>query len=88
MISFVVDDGLVAAGIDNAEAMVEKCREKLSWMRDVFDVDLVAGDIVSVPLKTASVVVMNYTLQFVPVRRRGKLLRKCDLQGLVDTVRE
>ena len=64
------------AGVDNSEAMIEKCREKLSWLAANMTVQLITGDILTAPLQPASLVIMNYTLQFIPVRRRAELLRK------------
>lgn len=63
-------------GIDNSEAMVAACREKLEWTKDEnITVDIRCGDILEAGIDNASFVIMNYTLQFVPVVRRQELLQ-------------
>ena len=60
-------------GVDNAPAMIEKVREethplsKIVWH---------LSDITQMEFKTASVVIMNFTLQFIPINERLKLLRQ------------
>lgn len=64
--------------IDNAPAMVGRCRDAMS--REAAPggppVEVVEADIRDVALERASMVVMNYTLQFVPVEGRGDLFRR------------
>jgi tRNA (cmo5U34)-methyltransferase len=71
--------------VDKAPAMISRCREVLE--REAAPsgppVDVVEADIRSVDVERASVVVMNYTLQFVPVGERGDLLRRI-AAGTVD----
>ena len=65
-------------GIDNSEAMVEACREKLQWAQSQDEniiVNIRCGDILEAEISRASFVIMNYTLQFVPVARRQGLLQ-------------
>ena len=63
-------------GIDNSEAMLKRARlnfqEQLSDQRVV----LQASDIMDIRLENASVVILNYTLQFVPIKHRETLLRR------------
>ncbi len=63
-------------GIDNSEAMAEACREKLEWATSDkrIEMDIRCGDILDTDIEDASFVIMNYTLQFVPVLRRQGLL--------------
>lgn len=61
-------------GIDNSEAMVVACREKLKWADEDDIMDIRCGDILQAGISNASFVIMNYTLQFVPVVRRQELL--------------
>lgn len=65
----------VFVGIDNSEAMVSACREKLEWATKDNKVDIRCGDILDAGISNASFVIMNYTLQFVPVVRRQELLQ-------------
>lgn len=62
-------------GIDNSDAMLKKARRKLKEFGDRCEV--VAGDLNGpLELEGASVVVMNYTLQFLPPARRQGLLKR------------
>lgn len=60
-------------GVDNSPAMIEKVRaempprSKIMWH---------LSDITQMEFKTASVVIMNFTLQFIPINERLKLLKK------------
>ena len=62
-------------GIDNSSAMVDSCRTKLEWAKELHDIDITCGDILSVEIQNASFVIMNYTLQFIPVAKRSSLLQ-------------
>lgn len=57
-------------GIDNSEAMVERCRATL---KDE-PVEIICADILDTDIDNASVVVLNFVLQFVPQARREELL--------------
>lgn len=59
-------------GIDNAPAMLEAARAALTDE----PIEWVEGDIRTAPLAEASAVVMNYTLQFVPLTERAALLAR------------
>ncbi|GFH58728.1 tRNA (mo5U34)-methyltransferase [Chaetoceros tenuissimus] len=61
-------------GIDNSEAMVAACQEKLKWATQDNVVDIRCGDILNAGISNSSFVIMNYTLQFVSVTRRQELL--------------
>ncbi len=60
--------------VDNSSAMVKRCRKAVD--RDLHDtpVDVVCDDIRNVDIRDASVVVLNFTLQFIPPDERLSLL--------------
>ncbi len=66
---------LSLVGIDHSGPMVEKARLKLRAFGHA-GIDVRAGDITSEPLEECGAVVMNYTLQFLPLNARLPLLRK------------
>ena len=61
--------------VDNAPAMLGRARQRLA-ARGVTGVDFLCADIRDVAIAEASVVVLNFTLQFLPVEERLALLRK------------
>lgn len=67
--------------VDNSEAMVNRFRRNLQSGTGV-PVDVLCGDIRDLEIKNASVVVLNFTLQFIPVEDRGRLLELV-YQGLL-----
>lgn len=63
-------------GIDSSAAMIAKAEAKLAADSGKPAIHLAVGDIRDYPLTRASVVLLNYTLQFLPVRDRAQLLRR------------
>jgi len=62
--------------IDLSPAMIEKAQEKLADFPLRHQLSLVCRDIRDTPLPKASVVIINYTLQFLPVADRLTLLSR------------
>ncbi|WP_421865551.1 carboxy-S-adenosyl-L-methionine synthase CmoA [Motiliproteus sp.] len=66
--------------IDNSPAMIERCREHLQVAAMLEEaeprVELVCADINAVEINNASVVVMNFTLQFIAPDQRQALLQR------------
>lgn len=74
--------GIVA--IDSSAAMIARCRKILdAGPQSGPEVSLIEGDIRSQPIDRASMVVMNYTLQFLPVAERPGMLRRIS-DGMLD----
>ena len=63
-------------GVDNSQAMLDRCAEKLAGLGMQAKVQLVRADIRDIDLCEASIVLMNYTLQFVDLPSRPKLLSR------------
>mmetsp|Transcript_15467 Transcript_15467/g.25288 ORF Transcript_15467/g.25288 Transcript_15467/m.25288 type:complete len:658 (-) Transcript_15467:1080-3053(-) len=84
--SNTIGDGSVSArfvGIDNSSAMVKECQKKLAWASKKHTVDIHLDDILTFPITNASFVIMNYTLQFIPIAQRYEMLRNI-FQGLAE----
>ena len=62
--------------VDNSPDMLARCRRELRGARCPIPVELRGDDVRETPIENASVVVMNLTLQFVPVADRDALLRR------------
>lgn len=63
-------------GIDNSLPMVNQAREKLSEIDPIHTVNLIQSDALETPIENSSFTIMNYTLQFIPIKDRKKLLQK------------
>ena len=81
--SLAMRQGIRAAGcrivaVDNAPAMIERCRgivhDECRRQPEGATIDLVEGDILDVEISNASMVVLNYTLQFLPLADRDRLI--------------
>jgi len=59
--------------VDNSEAMLDKLRLNIRHADNILPV---CADIRDIEIKNASVVVLNYTLQFLPVNQRRELIEK------------
>jgi len=69
-------EGCRIVAVDNSAAMLDRCRSVVDSDAHHTPVDLVEADICNVPIHNASVVVLNYTLQFVPLAQRAGLLAR------------
>lgn len=68
--------------IDNSEPMVKKYAARLKDKKGCDEISLMCSDIRDIEIKNASVIVMNLTLQFLPLKDRQVFLRKI-YEGLV-----
>jgi tRNA (cmo5U34)-methyltransferase len=80
-------DGCRIVAIDKAPAMIERCRSivREECLRDPqgAPIELVESDILDTEISNASMVVLNYTLQFLPVAERDTMVRRI-FKGLND----
>ncbi len=72
----ITADACEIIGVDNSEAMVQGCREAIAADGGKIPVTIECGDILSIPIENASIVVMNFTLQFVDPSARDDLVKK------------
>ena len=64
-------------GIDNSPQMVARCQSLVKEdTPEHIDIRIIEADIDSVDFKPASVVVLNFTLQFLPIEKRTTLLQR------------
>lgn len=68
--------------VDNSVAMVKRCQARLARHMPEADLSVICEDIADTPIHNASVVVINFTLQFLSPERRLALLQKV-YQGLL-----
>lgn len=76
----VRSDGCRVIAVDNSAAMVERCRQYLnaqdSMFQELLPVQVMEADILSLQFEPASVVALNFTLQFVAPGQRLELLTR------------
>lgn len=60
--------------IDNSKAMVERCKLHLNAFKSDTPVEVVCDDIQNFTVENASVVILNFTLQFIAPEQRQTLL--------------
>ncbi|MBF4344268.1 methyltransferase domain-containing protein, partial [Vibrio anguillarum] len=62
--------------VDNSSAMVERCKLHINAYRSDTPVEVIEADIREIEIRDASVVVLNFTLQFLSPEDRLALLEK------------
>ncbi|MCX2982316.1 carboxy-S-adenosyl-L-methionine synthase CmoA [Halieaceae bacterium IMCC14734] len=68
-------DGCKIIGVDNSPEMIERCRSILDTDTNPTPVELLCADVQDITVSDAKVVVLNFTLQFIPVAQRDALIR-------------
>jgi tRNA (cmo5U34)-methyltransferase len=68
--------------VDNSESMVQQFKHNLMLDNGSIDVEILCADIRDIVIENASVVVLNFTLQFIPIEDRLAFLKKI-YQGLL-----
>ncbi|GJM05350.1 MAG: carboxy-S-adenosyl-L-methionine synthase [marine bacterium B5-7] len=68
--------------IDNSQAMIDLCNINISQDSQNNNISFKLSDVLQTKIENASVVVMNFTLQFIPLSQRQSLIDKI-YQGLL-----
>ncbi len=63
-------------GVDNSDAMASRCKNNLEQLYPSDKFEIQCKDIQDVTLKNASIVVLNFTLQFIEIQQRNTLIKK------------
>ncbi|PHM73416.1 carboxy-S-adenosyl-L-methionine synthase CmoA [Xenorhabdus kozodoii] len=69
-------EGCRIIAIDNSPAMIERCRRHIDAFKASIPVDVIEQNILDTDIQNASMVVLNFTLQFLPPEDRQKMLDK------------
>ncbi len=75
MAQLVTQPDCAIISVDNSEAMISRARQLLASAPVQTPIALQLGDVLEMPLADASVVVMNFTLQFIEARLRDGLVQ-------------
>jgi len=78
----VQEPGVTITAIDSAPEMVARCRTLVEEDNSRVPVDVIEGDIRDAEIKNASVVLVYFTLQFLPLAARDELLSRI-VRGMV-----
>jgi tRNA (cmo5U34)-methyltransferase len=62
--------------IDNSEAMIQECERRFSILKESHHLKFICEDIMDSDLKDASLIVVNYVIQFLDMEHRDILLEK------------
>ena len=63
-------------GVDSSSAMVERCKMHVNAFKGDTPVEIIEGNILDIEIENASMVVLNFTLQFIAPELRQQLLAK------------
>ncbi|OQY07366.1 MAG: carboxy-S-adenosyl-L-methionine synthase CmoA [Planctomycetales bacterium 4572_13] len=72
----IICPGCRIIAVDNSAQMVKRCTEIVALDKGIVPVEVFQADIRDVPIKKASVVVMNFTLQFLSPDQRDAMIQK------------
>ncbi len=75
MRSRIQQAGCRIIAVDNAEAMTRRCQQHVREAGEGVEVEVVCADIQDIVIQNASVVVLNFTLQFIPPEARPALIQ-------------
>lgn len=72
----VRESGVQYICVDNSEAMIQRCEQRLLRQLPVGSFQTLCADISQVPMQQASVIVLNFTLQFIEPPQRQVLMQR------------
>jgi tRNA (cmo5U34)-methyltransferase len=84
--SLALQSGIQAAdckiiAVDNSPDMLEQAKDRLPDQAGCTPIEWICADICELPIENASLITLNFTLQFIPVEQRTALLMRIQ-QGL------
>lgn len=72
----VADKHCQIIAIDSSSAMVERCQRHMDGFRSTTPVSVICDDIQNIEIDNASVVVLNFTLQFIEPEKRQAIIAR------------
>lgn len=72
----ITEDNVKIIAVDSSKAMLERSKKIIARDHSSTEVQLVHDDILNVVIENASVCVLNFTLQFLKVEEREKMIQK------------
>ncbi len=74
MSSGITANNVKIVAVDNSAAMLERCHHHIDAFKHSTVIELHEGDILNFPIENATMVVLNFTLQFIEQTQRKTLL--------------
>ena len=72
----IAEDDVRIVAVDNAPDMVRRCREVIAADNSRIPVEVLEADVRNLDIERASVVLMIFTLQFIPAEERDELIAR------------
>lgn len=72
----IAQENCTIIAVDNSAAMLSRCQKIIDRDTSAIPVELVCSDIQDINIHNASVVVLNFTLQFIPLADRDAFIKK------------
>lgn len=76
MLQHIKEPDFHIVAVDNSSSMIKLCQTNIKKAGDTDRVECLCSNIQDIDFHNASVVVLNYTLQFIPLNERKDLLQK------------
>lgn len=71
---YIQSPGCKIIAVDNSKAMVERCQRHIQGFKSDTPIEVLCDDIQRITISNASMVILNFTLQFIPPAQRQALL--------------
>ncbi len=76
MLNGLNEKGCKIIAIDNSQPMIDRCLSRPLKKSDSAPIDFICDDVSNIDYQNASVIVLNFTLQFIKPESRDSLLKK------------
>ena len=73
---YLNNDNCKIIAVDNSAAMVERCRLHTKAFKSACPIEVICDDLQNIVIEQASVVIMNFTLQFLAPEKRTAIIDK------------
>ena len=71
---YLTTENVSVIAIDNSPDMIKRCQDHLAAFKSNIPVNVIEADILETPIENASVVILNFTLQFIEPDQRRRIL--------------
>ena len=72
----IIDSNIKIIAIDSSKSMINSCKKNFEKKKVGLPIEFIIDDILNIKIKNSSLVIMNFSLQFIPVEQRDELINK------------